>query len=352
MSTFSIARVAKVMTIAVAALAATAVDASDTLRVTFTGDVLLDRGVRHAIERHHGDASCLFSPSVDSVFARSQLVVANLECPVTTITSPALKNFVFRGEPEWLSVLSAHGITHLNLANNHSIDQGRNGLLDTRDNILKAGMVPIGAGRCMAEAAQPVLIATRPRKVYVVASLRLALENFAYLPDQPCVSQESFEQLEQRVRTSLGLPEDARIVIDAGFVSTNTNEYARLSVLAADGRVDAVIAGEEAFAELAGYGYFKDLSRYLPEDLKSACAGELRTFKYESDVIAEDAQQNGELASGEYAFGLSLSGSSIWNSMTADSAVKAENPVLGVILESENDVNIEGLIRALTKIEN
>ena len=38
--------------------------------------------------------------------------------------------------------------------------------------------------------------------------------------------------------------------------------------------------------------------------------------------------------------------------MTADSAVKAENPVLGVILESENDVNIEGLIRALTKIEN
>ena len=162
------------------------------------------------------------------------------------------------------------------------------------------------------------------------------------------LSAEAQEQLEQTVK-SLGLPEDARIVIDTGFVSTNTNEYARLSVLAADGRVDAVIAGEEAFAELAGYGYFKDLSRYLPEDLKSACAGELRTFKYESDVIAEDAQQNGELASGEYAFGLSLSGSSIWNSMTADSAVKAENPVLGVILESENDANIEGLIRVLTE---
>ena len=162
------------------------------------------------------------------------------------------------------------------------------------------------------------------------------------------LSAEAQEQLEQTVK-SLGLPEDARIVIDTGFVSTNTNEYARLSVLAADGRVDAVIAGEEAFAELAGYGYFKDLSRYLPEDLKSACAGELRIFKYESDVIAEDAQQNGELASGEYAFGLSLSGSSIWNSMTADSAVKAENPVLGVILESENDANIEGLIRVLTE---
>lgn len=188
------------MTIAVAALAATAVDASDTLRVTFTGDVLLDRGVRHAIERHHGDASCLFSPSVDSVFASSQLVVANLECPVTTITSPALKNFVFRGEPEWLSVLSAHGITHLNLANNHSIDQGRDGLIDTRDNIIKAGMVPFGAGDNMEQAVQPVLLTSSPRNVYLIASLRLALENTAYLPHKPSVSQESFEKIINRIK--------------------------------------------------------------------------------------------------------------------------------------------------------
>lgn len=163
------------------------------------------------------------------------------------------------------------------------------------------------------------------------------------------LSSEALEQLEQAVRTSLGLPEDARIVVDTGFVSTNTNEYARLSVLAADGRVDAVIAGEEALAELAGYGYFKDLSLYLPEDLKSSYAEELRTYKYDSDVIAEDAQQNGEMASGEYPFGLSLGSSTLWNFMTADSAVKPEKPVLGVILESENDRNIEGLIRVLMK---
>lgn len=186
--------------IAVAASVATAIHAGDTLTVTFTGDVLLDRGVRRTIEQHHGDANCLFSPSVDSVFTASQLVIANLECPATAIKSPALKNFVFRGEPEWLQVLKEHGITHLNLANNHSIDQGRKGMLDTRANILKAGMVPIGAGNCMDEAVQPVLIATCPRNVYVVASLRLSLENFAYLPDQPCVSQESFEKLEERVR--------------------------------------------------------------------------------------------------------------------------------------------------------
>ena len=78
------------------------------------------------------------------------------------------------------------------------------------------------------------------------------------------LSAEAQEEMAQAVRASLNLPDDAQIVIDTGYVSTNTNEYARLSILSADGMVDAVIAGQEAFAELAGFGYFKDLSLYLP----------------------------------------------------------------------------------------
>lgn len=196
----STVRVAKLVMIAVAASLATAVHAGDTLTVTFAGDVLLDRGVRQMIERHGGDANCLFSPTVDSVFASSDLVVANLECPATDIKTPVYKNFIFRGEPKWLEVLKNHGVTHLNLANNHSVDQGREGLIDTRDNILKYGMVPIGAGSCMSEAVMPVKISDCPRNVYVVASLRLSLENISYLPHLPSVSQGSFEELEERVR--------------------------------------------------------------------------------------------------------------------------------------------------------
>ena len=199
MSTYSIAQGAKLIAIALVTMIASVMHASDTLTVTFAGDVLLDRGVRRVIEAHGGDANCLFSSSVDSVFSESQLVVANLECPATSIVSPVFKNFIFRGEPQWLDALKRHGITHLNLANNHSIDQGRDALLDTRDNIIKAGMIPIGAGANMQEAVQPVLIATKPRNVYVIASLRLALENYAYLPDKPCVSQESIDQLAQRI---------------------------------------------------------------------------------------------------------------------------------------------------------
>ena len=165
--------------------------------ILLTGDILLDRGVRQAIERH--GVSHLFSEGVDSVFQSAQVVVGNLECPATKIKSPVFKRFIFRGEPEWLDTLRQHGITHLNLANNHSIDQGREGLIDTRNNILASGMVPIGAGENMQEAAEPVLLASEPRKVWLVPSLRLALENYAYLPDKPCVSQEPMDSLLARV---------------------------------------------------------------------------------------------------------------------------------------------------------
>ena len=168
-----------------------------TLTVVLTGDILLDRGVRRVIE-HHG-VGHLFSDGVDSVFQSAQVVIGNLECPATKIQAPVFKRYIFRAEPEWLDTLRQHGITHLNLANNHSIDQGREGLMDTRQNILAAGMVPIGAGANMAEASEPVLLAEQPRKVWLVPSLRLALENYAYLTDKPCVSQEPMDSLLSRV---------------------------------------------------------------------------------------------------------------------------------------------------------
>ena len=146
--------------LAVSLLFSVSAQCADTLNIVLTGDILLDRGVRQTIERHGVDH--LFSDGIDSVFQSAQVVVGNLECPATKIKSPVFKRFIFRGEPEWLDSLRQHGITHLNLANNHSIDD-------------------------------------QPRKVWLVPSLRLALENYAYLTDKPCVSQESMDSLLSRV---------------------------------------------------------------------------------------------------------------------------------------------------------
>jgi poly-gamma-glutamate synthesis protein (capsule biosynthesis protein) len=154
--------------------------------------------VRTVIDKH--GMHHLFTRQMDSLLRASQVVVGNLECPATKTKAPMQKRFIFRAEPEWLKVLRQHGFTHLNLANNHSIDQGRQGLLDTKENIRKAGMTPVGAGRNMQEAAQPILLCTHPRKVWLVPSLRLALENYTYLPEKACVSQEPMESVILRVR--------------------------------------------------------------------------------------------------------------------------------------------------------
>ena len=193
---------------------------ADTLNILFTGDILLDRGVRQVIE-HHG-VDHLFSDGIDSVFRSAQLVVGNLECHATKIEAPVFKRFIFRGEPEWLDTLQRHGYTHLNLANNHSIDQGREGLLDTKRNILAAGMMPIGAGENMNEAVQPVLLAEHPRKVWLVASLRLALENYAYLPDKPCVSQEPMDSLLERVNRLRRTDSTAVIIVSLHWGGEHT----------------------------------------------------------------------------------------------------------------------------------
>ena len=189
-------------------------------KVILTGDILLDRGVRRVIE-HHG-VDHLFSDGIDSVFRAAQIVVGNLECPATKIESPVFKRFIFRGEPEWLNALRQHGFTHLNLANNHSIDQGRKGLIDTRENIIKAGMTPIGAGENMKEASDPVLLTEQPRRVWLGPSLRLALENYAYLPDQPCVSQEPMDSLLERVHRLRTADSTAVIIVSLHWGGEHT----------------------------------------------------------------------------------------------------------------------------------
>jgi len=210
---------------------------TDSVSVTITGDILLDRGVRKVIEQKGTDA--VFSPFVDSVFQSSDIVIGNLECPATKIKEPSFKQFIFRAEPEWLFTLKQHGITHLNLANNHSVDQGRAGLVDTRENVVSAGMIPIGAGRTMEEAARPVLLTSSPRKVYVLASLQLALENFAYLSEKPSVSQEDFDTLVERVRHLRSSEPDSYIIVTLHWGGEHTLQPVTIQRVRAHQLIDA-----------------------------------------------------------------------------------------------------------------
>lgn len=209
----------------------------DTLTIAFTGDILLDRGVRQQIERNGIES--IFDARADSVFRCSDMVVGNLECPATTLNTPMMKKFVFRAEPEWLEALRAHGFTHLNVANNHTVDQGRRGLVDTWRNVERYGMAAVGVGNTMAEAAQPVLLAEHPRRVWLIASLQMPLEHFPYLPEAPSVNQESIDSMVVRIRALRAEDSTAVILVSLHWGQEHTLEPTPMQRSAARRLIDA-----------------------------------------------------------------------------------------------------------------
>ena len=262
--------------------------------MTFTGDLLLDRGVRERIQSDGIDA--LFSPSVDSLFCNSDIVVSNLECPATHVKSPLNKWIVFRGDPEWLADLKRQHITHLSLANNHSIDQGREGLMDTVDEIAAAGIIPVGAGMNMNDASKPILLTEKPRKVWLLASLRLSLENFPYLPELPCVSQLEFSQLIQQIRLLKNEDPTCFVVVSLHWGGENTFHPLIQQVAEAHQIIDAgadIIIGHHPHTlqpaeQFKGKWIFYSIGNFIFDALKTfhstACVVNIHLTKLHAEV--------------------------------------------------------------------
>ncbi|WP_244239420.1 CapA family protein, partial [Corallococcus carmarthensis] len=108
-------------------------------------------------------------PIVDS----GDLFVVNLECPYTASTEKLPKNFNFRARPELVNVLTAGRVGVVSLANNHMMDYGAQGLLDTLGALDAAHIPYFGAGRNLAEARRPAVL--------TVGGLRVAFLGYFFL---------------------------------------------------------------------------------------------------------------------------------------------------------------------------
>jgi len=95
---------------------------------------------------------------VQPLFAGADLVVVNLECPFTARGTPIPKNFNFRARPTTVQVLVDAGVRAVTLANNHLMDYGPDGVVDTLETLDAAGIAHFGAGRTLAEARKPAIV--------------------------------------------------------------------------------------------------------------------------------------------------------------------------------------------------
>ena len=162
----------------------------------FTGDVLLDRGVRPVAERR--GIAFLFE-AVRPWFDEADAVVVNLECPLTDTPTPVGKQYVFRGDARWASELRRVGVTHAALANNHTIDQSRSGLADTYQNLHEAGIVPLGFGFTPAKRLAPAVVIKKGLRIALFNAVNLPLEGWYPAEDAPDICQADTEQLANAV---------------------------------------------------------------------------------------------------------------------------------------------------------
>jgi poly-gamma-glutamate synthesis protein (capsule biosynthesis protein) len=133
------------------------------------GDITFGEQVGPAIEEHGGAYPWTF---VAQSLRRADVTVGNLETSVSERGVAAAKEFTFRGPPSaLLPVRRLAGFDVLTLANNHSVDYGRDALLDTVRAVRAAGIRTIGAGADEARARRPAIV--------VRGGLRIALLGYS-----------------------------------------------------------------------------------------------------------------------------------------------------------------------------
>lgn len=123
---------------------ATKIPLSEPITLTFTGDVLLDRSVGEHIQTKGVDYPF---KRVSALLKKSDLTFVNLETAVSNRGKQQNKQFTFRSRPETLRGLVNAGIDGVSLANNHTMDYGTTGLLDTINYLQKEKLGITGAGK-------------------------------------------------------------------------------------------------------------------------------------------------------------------------------------------------------------
>lgn len=117
----------------------------------FTGDVLLSDYVLNNYKSSGIDG--VLSPELLNELRDADMTVINNEFPFSTRGTQAPdKQFTFRVDPKYVSVLTDMGADIATLANNHVLDYGADALQDTFDTLEGAGIDYMGAGNDASRA--------------------------------------------------------------------------------------------------------------------------------------------------------------------------------------------------------
>lgn len=179
------------------------------IELVAVGDILLDRGIARRIER---EGTRVVFARVRDVISAADLAFGNLESPVTNRCERGPQRIAFRASPRYMESLADAGFDVMSLANNHSMDCGRQGLLETMRNLRLRGLLGSGAGRTRAEAESFVIVSRKGIRIAFVSFTAIApLPSRPPRDNEPSVALASRAALERAV-VSAGRDADAVVV--------------------------------------------------------------------------------------------------------------------------------------------
>jgi hypothetical protein len=119
------------------------------------GDIMLGGRARRRVRLRGPDYPFA---AVLPLLRRTSIVVGNLEGPLARRAEREKRNFSYRVRPDSTGPLVRAGVNVLTLANNHLVDCGRHGVLETIEAVEAAGICRIGAGRGIRDAHRPAIL--------------------------------------------------------------------------------------------------------------------------------------------------------------------------------------------------
>jgi poly-gamma-glutamate synthesis protein (capsule biosynthesis protein) len=168
-------------------------------RVTFlaVGDMMISRGVARAITRA-GDPSAPFR-KMDEALRSTDFNFGNLEVPISGNNNVIGKGLTFNMHTRDLAGLKAYNFKVLNLANNHALDQGVNGLRQTQKFLAESGFTYLGVGDSLDEAWQPKIITVKNVKIGFVGASYASVNDGGVARNDYVARIEDTERLRQAI---------------------------------------------------------------------------------------------------------------------------------------------------------
>jgi len=236
------------------------------------GDIMLSRGVANASDRA-GRPDFPFTGLRDE-FMAADFNFGNLETPVSGNDRKIGKGLIFNARRDHVKPLAEYKFSLMNLANNHSMDQGLDALLYTRTFLDELGIKHTGTGANLAEAWKPAIVEVKGVRIALVGASYASINDGGVAKNDYVARCEDVENLRAAIKTARETSDLVIATMHAGIEYVTKPDKTQIAFAhnAIDAGADIVIGAHphwiQTIEEYKGRQIFYSLGNFIFDQRK------------------------------------------------------------------------------------